>query len=256
MMRYAAEVSYDGGKFFGWQVQPQLPTVQQAIEDALSAVNGEQVKVAGAGRTDAGVHAKGQVCSFDLPKEWEPRRLLLAVNAHLPDGVSFMRAAAVPEDFHARFSAKEREYRYFIWNSSTIYPHLKDKVCWLKAKNYNWSAAAEAAKLLLGRHDFRNFAHIEGTEHTTIRTINKIRLVNHGNLIILQIRGDGFLHNMVRIILGNLELAALGAITPKEFAELLNTDQKSRSDGGRTFPACGLYFWKAYYDGDLWRNAQ
>lgn len=114
MNRYAAEVSYDGGKFFGWQIQPELPTVQQALEEAISKINGRHTPVAGAGRTDTGVHAKGQVCSFDMAREWEPRRLLLAANAHLPEGVSLMRAAAVRGGFHARFSAKERDRKSVV----------------------------------------------------------------------------------------------------------------------------------------------
>ncbi len=252
MNRYAAEVSYDGGKFFGWQVQPGLLTVQQAVEEALAKINGRRTPAAGAGRTDAGVHARAQVCSFDMEREWEPRRLLLAVNAHLPEGVSLMRAAAVSGDFHARFSAREREYRYFIWNASTIYPHIKGKVCWLKPQRYDWEAAAEAAKVLLGSHDFKNFCHFEGSEHTTVRTITDIRLIDRRPLVVLRIKGDGFLHNMVRIILGNLEMAALGQISPARIKELLDTDKSTRSDGGRTFPACGLYLWKISYDEKLW----
>ena len=139
MNRYAAEVSYDGGKFFGWQIQPGLSTVQRSLEEAVSKINGRHTPVAGAGRTDAGVHARAQVCSFDMERPWEPRRLLLAVNAHLPEGVSLMRAAAVPGDFHARFSAREREYRYFIWNASAIYPHIKGKACWIKPQRYDLS---------------------------------------------------------------------------------------------------------------------
>lgn len=252
MTRYAAEISYDGGKFFGWQIQPELPTVQQAVEEALSKINGRRTPAAGAGRTDAGVHARGQVCSFDMEREWEPRRLLLAANAHLPEGVSLMRAAAVPENFHARFSAKEREYRYFIWNASALYPYMKGKVCWLKARKYDWRAAAAAAKELLGRHDFRNFCRPEGGEQNTVRTISEIRLIDREPLVILKIKGDGFLHNMVRVILGNLEMAALGRIKPEEIKELLDIDKSARADGGRTFPACGLYLWKISYDEKIW----
>ena len=256
MNRYAAEVSYDGGKFFGWQIQPELPTVQQALEEAISKINGRHTPVAGAGRTDTGVHAKGQVCSFDMAREWEPRRLLLAANAHLPEGVSLMRAAAVRGGFHARFSAKEREYRYIIWNASAIYPHIVGKVCWIKPQRYDWGAAAAAAKELLGSHDFRNFCRLEGNEQSTVRKITKIRLIDRRPLVVLQIKGDGFLHNMVRIILGNLEMAALGQISPPQIRELLNTEKSSRSDGGRTFPACGLYLWKISYGENLWQTGR
>lgn len=251
-MRYAAEISYDGGRFFGWQTQPGLPTVQQALEEAVSTLNGCHTQVAGAGRTDTGVHARAQICSFDMKREWEPRSLTLAMNAHLPPGVCVMRAECVAGDFHARFSARSREYRYFIWNASSIYPHIKPYAAWLKHAGYNWRAAAEAAKYIEGEHDFRNFCRLEGYEHTTVRHIERARLIRKGRLILFQIRGDGFLHNMVRIILGNIELAALGKIQPEEIKELLDTKTHTRSDGGRTFPACGLWFWKVTYKAPIW----
>ena len=251
-MRYAAEISYDGGRFFGWQIQPELPTVQQALEEAASALNGGHTDVAGAGRTDTGVHARAQICTFDMKREWEPRSLMLAINAHLPPGVSVMRTARVADDFHARFSALKREYRYFIWNASSIYPHTKPYAAWLKHGGYDWAAAAATAKFLEGEHDFRNFCRLEGYEHTTVRRIERARLVRRGRLVVFQIRGDGFLHNMVRIILGNLELAALGKIRPEEIKELLDTETRTRSDGGRTFPACGLWFWKVTYGAPIW----
>ena len=106
--------------------------------------------------------------------------------------------------------------------------------------------------MLRGSHDFKNFCHFEGSEHTTIRTITDIRLIDRRPLVVLRIKGDGFLHNMVRIILGNLEMAALGQISPARIKELLDTDKSTRSDGGRTFPACGLYLWKISYDEKLW----
>ena len=255
MTRYAAEVSYDGGKFFGWQVQPGLPTVQLAVEDALSLINGAHTAVAGAGRTDAGVHARAQVCSFDMQREWDPRRLVLAVNAHLPEGVSVMRAAAVSNDFHARFSAKEREYRYFIWNASTLPPHLKGYVFWLKQGHLDWSKAAEAALSLKGTHDFANFSRAEEAVHDTVRTINRVRLFQKKPMIVFQIKGDGFLHNMVRITLGALELAAAGKIEPGRIPDLLDRSLYTRSECGRTYPACGLYLWKIYYREDIWKNA-
>ncbi len=251
-MRYAAEVSYDGGLFHGWQLQPGLPTVQLAMEEAAAALDGGHVAVAGAGRTDAGVHARAQVCSFDMRREWEPRGLTLALNAHLPPGVSVMRAARVDGRFHARFSAVSREYRYFIWNSGSIYPHAKRYAAWLKYGGYDWTAAARAAKFLEGRHDFRNFCRLEDGVRSTVRSVERARLVRRGRLVVFQIRGDGFLHNMVRIILGSLELAALGKIRPDEIGVLLDAERSTRADGGRTFPACGLWFWKALYNSPIW----
>lgn len=251
-MKFAAEVSYEGNKFFGWQIQPDRPTVQEAMEKALSLLDGSPVNAAGAGRTDAGVHAKAQVCSFEMSSPWDRRKLLLALNANLPEGVSVMRIAEVGDDFHARFSAETREYRYFIWNESAIYPALKDKVYWVKAKKYNWENGARAAQKLLGEHDFRNFCHFEGTEHSTVRTIKFIRLYRRLPFVMLRIKADGFLHNMVRIIMGNLMLAAKGVVVPEEMERLLDVNLSCRSDGGMTCPACGLYLWHIDYKENLW----
>lgn len=251
MTRYAAEISYDGSCFSGWQKQPERSSVQQALEEAASLLNGSFVPVAGAGRTDAGVHAKGQVCSFELAREWDARQLTLAMNSKLPEGVSVMKVAAVAPDFHARYSALRREYRYFIWNSGTIYPHLKGRVYWLKGGSHNWNSASSAAEYLLGTHDFHNFCKQESCGPSTIRTITNISLRRKKELVVLKVEGDGFLHNMVRIILGNLELAALGKIKPEQMKELLSREN-TRGTGGRTFPPCGLYLWKITYSGKLW----
>ena len=124
MYRYSCEISYDGGKFFGWQTQPERVTVQESLEQALSLLNGSPVKVTGAGRTDAGVHARGQVCSFLLSREWEQRRLVLALNAHLPEGASVVRADARKMEFDARRDALWREYAFFVWRGPFCYPQI------------------------------------------------------------------------------------------------------------------------------------
>ena len=247
-MNYHAIVSYDGAKFFGWQRQPNAFTVQEAFEQALFELDGKPVTATASGRTDSGVHAVGQSVSFKLERKIEERSLALALNAHLPEGVSVMKVSEVPDDFNARFDAKSREYKYFIWHASTIFPHLRGRVCWIKGSGYDWSKAAEAAKFLLGSHDFRNFCHLEAekSERDTVRTVMKSRLQRHGNLIVYSIEANGFLYNMVRIILGNLEQVALGHTKPREILDLLG-QQKCRGDGGRTFPPEGLYFWRAKY---------
>lgn len=252
MRRYAAEVSYDGALFRGWQVQPGLHTVQGSLEAALEALNGTPVSVAGAGRTDMGVHARAQVCTFDLPKAWEPARLLLAINAHLPAGVSAMRVAPVPEDFHARFSAASREYVYFLWNASTIYPMLAPYVCWVKNSSaYEWSRAAEACRYLEGTHDFGAFCRAVDRPDDSVRTMFRVRLRQKGNLVWLRVLGNGFLTNMIRIMMGNLELVAKGVHDPDWIKTLLE-EGTSRSEGGRTFPPEGLFLWKINYEDSPW----
>lgn len=254
MTRYVAEISYDGGRFFGWQLQPGLPTIQGALEDALSVLNGSCVAVAGAGRTDAGVHARGQVCSFDLHMRWEPRRLLLAINANLAKGISVMRLVEAPaEDFHARFDAGSREYIYFVWNAAVIYPALEPYVCWLKPDRYDWQRARQACAYLEGRHNFGAFCRHADRPEDPVRTIYRARLSKKGALVRLHLIGSGFLTNMVRIIMGNLELVARCAKEP-EWIETLLSETGERSDGGKTFPPCGLFLWKINYQPSPWNS--
>ena len=250
-MRFAAEISYEGRGFYGWQIQPGLPSVQGALEDALSLLNGSHVDVAGAGRTDAGVHARAQVCSFDMAREWEPRRLLLAINANLPEGASVMRVREAAPGFHARFDAVSREYMYYIWHNSAIYPQLRPNVCWIKGGGYDWDRAAIACKYLVGEHDFGAFCRSVDRPENSVRTIYRARLLRRGSMLRLHIAGNGFLTNMVRIILGCLERVAVGAREPEWINELL-LGKCSRNICGRTFPPEGLFLWKINYDPPLW----
>lgn len=229
-----------------------LPSVQETLEKALTRLNRGRVNVTGAGRTDTGVHARGQVCSFDMDKEWDARRLKLALNANVPDkSISAIKLSAVGDDFHARYDAVSREYKYFIWNANAIYPHLLPVTCWLKSGGLDWSRAAEACRYIRGEHDFKNFCRVCDVPENTVRVMNKVSLHRRGSLIVFTINGSGFLTNMVRIILGNLEKIAVGEREPEWIAELLS-DRCSRVDGGRTFPPGGLFLWKIYYDKPIW----
>ena len=252
MPRYAAEVSYEGSKFYGWQVQDGFASVQQAFEESLTLLNdGVHVDVTGAGRTDSGVHARGQVCSFDLADDWQPRKLLLAINAHLPEGTSAMRVCRARPDFHARYDAVSREYMYFIWNSSSIYPQLLPNVCWLKGSGYDWSRAAEACRWLEGEHDFGAFCRAAERPEDAVRTMYRVRLVRRGHLLKLHVVGSGFLTNMVRIMVGCLELVARGRKEPRWIGELFDPGAV-RLGRARTFPPQGLFLWRINYDPPLW----
>lgn len=255
MPRYVAEVSYDGSCFHGWQIQPGLATVQGALEDSLSLLNGSRVAVAGAGRTDTGVHARGQVCSFDLGREWDAGRLVPAVNANMTKGVSVIRLIVAPRpDFHARFDAKSREYIYFIWNANAIYPALEPNVCWLRHGGYDWAAARRACSYLEGEHDFGAFCPSSDRPEQSVRTIYQARLIKKGGLIRLRLVGNGFLTNMVRIIVGNLELIARGAKKPEWIKTLLQPKTGERAEGGRTFPPKGLFLWRINYQPSPWNS--
>lgn len=248
MNHYALEISYDGGAFGGWQSQSNGNGVQDALENALAGL-GERVRIAGAGRTDAGVHARAQIASLSLTKAWEPRRLALALNTKLSPGVSVMRAASVGDSFHARRSALSREYRYFIWNASACYPHIKPYVCLLHG-HFDWAQAAAAARLLEGRHDFRAFCRKEDCPEDAVRNVVRARLFRKGHLIVFKIEANAFLTNMIRIAVGNLIEVAKGRRDEAWFASLLN-GSLDRTASGKTLSPSGLFFWRVRYPSPL-----
>ncbi|MDR1581084.1 MAG: tRNA pseudouridine(38-40) synthase TruA, partial [Synergistaceae bacterium] len=233
MSRMALLISYDGGPFSGWQSQPGGIGVQDAVESALSKI-GETSRITGAGRTDAGVHARGQAAHFDASREWEPRRLVLAINAHLPKSVSVMKAYAVKDGFDARRSALSREYRYFIWNASTCCPHIKPYVYWLHGTHYDWDAAAAAASLMEGRHDFGAFCRAADRPDNTVRTVKRALIRRRGSLVTFKITADAYLTNMVRIAAGNLLSIAEHKRDADWLESLLNGGE--RSESSRTLP--------------------
>ncbi|MDL2263200.1 tRNA pseudouridine(38-40) synthase TruA [Synergistaceae bacterium OttesenSCG-928-I11] len=245
MPRFAVTLSYDGTHFKGWQSQPGGTGVQDAVESALAEL-GSAALVTGAGRTDAGVHARGQVAHFDLLKEWAPRRLTLALNAKLPPSISVMRTARVDSAFHARRSAVMREYRYFIWNASTCYPHIKPYVLWLPGRHYNWSRASAAARLLVGEHDFRAFCRTVDCPEETRRTVVHARVYARKNFVLFRVVANGYLTNMIRIAVGNLMSVASGRRDENWFRSLLEGDVE-RAASGQTASPSGLFFWKATY---------
>ena len=249
MRNYALEISYDGGAFNGWQSQRAGSSVQGALEAAFAAL-GESARVNGAGRTDAGVHARAQVATVFLSKEWVPRRLVLALNAKLPDAVSVMRAAAVPDDFHARYSALSREYRYFIWNSSVCYPHIRPYVLWRPGSCFDWKLAAKAAKIYEGEHDFRAFCRRADCPERTVRIVKRARVIKKGELIIFTVEANSFLTNMIRIMLGNLLEVARGARSETWLHALLEPGSDRRMSAKTALPS-GLFFWRANYGFEL-----
>ncbi|MDR1514621.1 MAG: tRNA pseudouridine(38-40) synthase TruA [Synergistaceae bacterium] len=253
-LNYSLEVSYDGGCFAGWQSQPDGAGVQDALERALREL-GERgapgmprglCRVNGAGRTDAGVHARAQVASVSLRHAWVPRRLVLALNAHLPGALSVTRAALVPAGFHARRSALSREYRYFIWNASTCYPHIRRCVLWRPGTRYDWVRASRAAEAFIGRHDFRAFCRACDVPESTEREVIRSSLHIRGNLIVFRVEANAFLTNMVRIMAGSLMEIARGRFDEARLAHLLQGGA-SRSENAPTPSPSGLFLWKVNY---------
>lgn len=251
-MNYAVRLSYLGGAFSGWQRQPHAPSVQQTLEEALTRLNGgHRVLVAGAGRTDAGVHAKGQVVSFRLDRDWDPSRFKLALNAHLPESVRGIEVARVPSSFHARRSAQWREYIYFLWTAGYIYPYIAPYVWWNRAWK-DLTILKKACALLEGTHDFSAFCRLNDCPENAIRTLHSVRLVRKGPLVRLRIRGNAFLTNMIRIILGNFDQLARGRRDLKWFNDLLCGGDRTHS--ARTAPPNGLFFWKVSYNPSPWKD--
>ncbi len=248
MSRYSLEISYQGEKFAGWQTQPGVLTVQESLEGALSLLNGSPVKVTAAGRTDAGVHARAQVASFWMDRDWEPRRLLLALNAHLPEGAAVTSVRPRREDFDARRDALWREYAYFVWQGSFCYPHLRPLVWWKKKEDWQWDRLLQACQLLEGRHDFSAFCRQAEVPENPVRRIHFVRPLRRGALTVFRIRGDAFLTNMVRIMVGNLHWVACGKRPLSWLAGLLQGGR--RSESAVTVPPSGLFFWRVGYRDD------
>jgi len=244
-------VAYVGTKYAGWQRQAEALAVQQVLEEALQHLSTEPVRVVGAGRTDGGVHAVGQVASFDMSREWDPDRLTIAANFYLPPDVSIMRARRVPDDFNARRSALWREYRYFIWHGRSCWPHMREKVWWRKHR-WNMESVREVCRILEGHHDFRAFCKTGECPEESTRTILRMRYKKIGGLSMVIVRAPSFLMNMVRIIVGSLDRVGRGDESASWFKELLGEAgairEPDRKFSGVTAPACGLYFWRAAYE--------
>lgn len=251
-LNYAVRLSYLGDAFSGWQRQTNAPSGQETFEKALARLHGgKSVHVVAAGRTDAGVHARGQVVSFHVDREWDLSRFRLALNAHLPEGLRAVDVARVPASFHARRSAQWREYVYFLWTASYVYPHIAPYV-WRNSAWKDLAVLKEACALLEGTHDFSAFCRLNQCPENARRTLHSVRIVRKGSLIRLKIRGISFLTNMMRIIVGNLYQVARGRKDLEWFNSLLYGGNRTHS--ARTAPPNGLFFWKVAYNPSPWKE--
>ena len=244
-MNFAARISYIGKNYSGWQVQPDAVSVQEVLEGVLAKISGSPVRITGAGRTDKGVNAWGQVASFSLAKSIEPDKLRLAMNFYLPEDIRVMDIFPVSSNFNARRSALSREYRYFIYHGWVCPPVLNDYVWWRKGKGWNIDAAREACRMIQGRHNFRAFCRAGECPDDPFRTIDSVRLRTHGQLSIITVKAQSFLTNMVRIIVGNVNAVALGKESLSWLGGLLEGGE--RGESAMTVPACGLWFWRVNY---------
>ena len=246
LRRYALGVEYDGSRFCGWQSQLSGGSVQDAVEAALAKIaDTSMIRVHCAGRTDSGVHALEQVIHFDTDVVRPDAAWVRGVNAHLPDAVAVRWAAVVPDDFHARFSAQARCYRYALLNRCSRPGLLNARVGWYH-RPLNVEAMATAATQLLGKHDFSSFRAAECQAKSPVKTLHVLDVRRQGDLILFDVEADGFLQHMVRNLVGALIYVGNGKFPREWIGQLLA--QHDRTHAAPTFSASGLYFMGARYD--------
>lgn len=244
-MRIALGLEYDGSGFCGWQSQAGGGAVQDAVESALSIVADAPTRVVCAGRTDAGVHALAQVVHFDTEAVRPDTAWVRGVNAHLPASVAVRWAQPVSSEFHARFSARGRRYRYVLLNRAERPALMARRVGWFH-RPLDADAMAAGASLLLGEHDFSAFRAIECQAKSPVKTLRRADVARHGNLLVFDFEASAFLHHMVRNMVGALVYVGKGAYPPAWIGELLAGRDRARA--APTFEACGLYFAAVDYD--------
>ncbi|PXF30476.1 hypothetical protein WH50_15125 [Pokkaliibacter plantistimulans] len=245
IFRIALGVEYNGSEYHGWQAQKSgVASVQAELERALSKVANEAVAVVCAGRTDAGVHASEQVVHFDTTAVRDPRAWIMGTNTHLSHHVSVRWATEVADDFHARFSAVERQYRYVIYNHR-VQPALLNRHLTWDYRPLDVARMQEAARHLVGTHDFTSFRAVQCQAKSPVRTLKQLDVVRQGNLIVLNVRANAFLHHMVRNLAGVLIKIGAGEAEPLWAKEVL--DARDRRLGGVTAPPFGLYLVRAVY---------
>jgi tRNA pseudouridine38-40 synthase len=236
-------LEYDGTEFCGWQIQKGR-TIQGELEKVLSKILNEKIKIIGSGRTDSGVHALGQVANFKTNSKAPHKNIQKGLNSILPHSISVVKIEEVPLNFHARFDAKNKTYRYSILNSQFNHPLLNNHFYRVPYK-LNFSLMREEIKCLKGRHNFKSFQASDKKEHSSIRTISKINLSKKRKLIFLDITSDGFLYNMVRNIIGTLIEIGRGKFPSGSMKKILKA--KNRKLAGPTAPAMGLTLIKVRY---------
>ena len=245
MTRFRLTVEYDGRPFMGWQRQAHGPSVQQAIEEAVLAVTGERGILHAAGRTDAGVHALAMTAHVDIDKPISPFRLMEALNARLrPNPVAILGCEAVADDWHARFSCVGREYLYRIINRRAPLT-LEAGHAWRIAKSLDADWMHDAARILIGRHDFTTFRSVHCQADSPLKTLDRLDVRRDGDEIRIEAAARSFLHHQVRSMVGCLALVGQGQWTATDLRAAL--EAKDRAQLGLNAPAEGLYFVRAYY---------
>jgi tRNA pseudouridine38-40 synthase len=245
MPRYKLIIEYDGTPFAGWQWQEGAPSVQRALTDAVTALCGHAVKIAGAGRTDAGVHALGQVAHVDLEKDWRPDKVRDAVNAHLrPHPIAILSAEKVADDFDARFSAKKRHYLYRIANRRADLA-LDRLRAWRVPRRLDVEAMHDAAQRLIGKHDFTTFRSTECQAKSPVKTLDRLEVTRAGDEVHINTSARSFLHNQVRSMVGSLAFVGDGKWSADDLAAALAACDRAAC--APVAPPEGLYLARVDY---------
>jgi tRNA pseudouridine38-40 synthase len=238
-------IAYDGSKFYGWQRQSGFETVQEALEEGLEALVGARVVVHGSGRTDAGVHAMGQVASFHVDTKLEDERLLFALNHHVPEGVVVRDLETCADDFHAQYSARGKRYLYLV-RTTRFPPAFGTEHCLWTRGTLDLREMRRAAQCMVGEHDFSALASAGSPRKTNVRKISGIHIVARRDGFALIVQGNGFLYNMVRAMVGTLLQVGQGQRRSGDTSALLQS--KDRSQAGPTASASGLYLRSVLYN--------
>lgn len=238
-------IEYEGTNYFGWQRQPEGPTIQEVIENALQNITGENISLLGSGRTDSGVHALGQVASFKTESNIKAAEFQMGLNSSLPKDITILDAREVDLDFHAQYSAKSKTYIYKIFNSPHPSALLRNR-SWYIPQPLELDLMKKPAEYLIGEHDFKAFAQSGTDLKTTVRTVLRAYIEQKDNNIIeFSIEATGFLKRMVRLIVGTMVQVGKGRITPSDFLKILDTGEKTKFI--HAAPAHGLYLREVKY---------
>ena len=247
-LKFKLTIAYDGTNYQGWQVQKVGVGVQEKVEAALRKIFPSVQRVHSSSRTDTGVHALGMVAHVEVPRaefRMPVAKLPLALNAHLPEDIRIVEARRCPADFHARFHAAGKQYRYFVWNHHAMNPLLR-QTAWHIPQKLDLTAMRQGVRLFVGEHDFRSFAANRNYEtENTVRTLRRCELRKNGPLLTFIIEGNGFLYKMCRGIVGTLVQMGRGRYAPEALTAMLSA--RDRRAAGMTAPAHGLVLWKVFY---------
>ena len=244
MRNFKVKMAYNGAAYHGFQRQDNALAVQQVVEEALEVLTGEKIAIYGCSRTDAGVHARDFCFSFSIDSSIPCRGIVLGLNNILPDDVAVLSCEEAEPDFHARFCCQGKEYEYIVHNSQIKNPFYKDTAYkyWYQIDEKKLEKAAQD---FVGEHDFKAFCSADCDKENTVRTIHSFHVRREGDLVFFNVSGDGFLYNMVRIMVGTLLYINEGKIGENEIPEIL--ESRDRTKAGKTVPPQGLYLNKVYY---------